>query len=359
MTENNNVFKSKFKASIKLIPVLVLSASSAFLVYQMNDGMPLSALKASDIQFQKNVQTKRVLSDQDARNKGIKPVYRSEKLRTYRSFDEIQQAVNQVDPANVGSVGTIYYPAAGVQQPLYQGVSEDTLALGAGTGKPNMKPGKGNYVAEAHNAMTSSNVNDHNLWFSNLQGFAFQKNQPVYLIIGDEAYVYKSVARRVVDEHDVYLVGDLKKKDKDGNYVYDYLGSEVKNKENIYKVTGGKPLLTLQTCYIPVDHINSDDTTNITQRVILQAAYAGKTTVDSLGLPREEVNQIRTQNKIDQPDTAYDVVNQPKQAKEVKPDITDIAKRFWTQTAGKWAVATFVLVFMVLELIMHLPRKNK
>lgn len=149
--------------------------------------------------------------------------------------------------------GQVSIPSYDINVPIYEGISEYTLAWGAGTSKPHQVMGTGNYSLQAHNYIKKldgvSNYAVNGWFFSRLQTrvapygaptssskynyFRVPVGTKVYTLNKDNVYTYE------VEKH--VVVPDVNKPGA-GDVLAD---SEMKN------VGDGKtPILTLCTCYI-------------------------------------------------------------------------------------------------------------
>lgn len=116
-----------------------------------------------------------------------------EKPRVERSLKNYDYgAIGRLNAAQVAKgrlvkhhfIGVIAMPALQLTVPISQGVTTDTLAVGAGTMRPNMAMGKGNYALAGHN------MDDDKTLFSPLEHRA-KPGQTIYISDMHRVYVYK------------------------------------------------------------------------------------------------------------------------------------------------------------------------
>lgn len=104
------------------------------------------------------------------------------------------------------TVGMIYVPDVGINEYIYEGLSNDNLWVGVGTVKPNQRMGERNYALAGHH------MENPNLLFSPLM--QSQKGQKIYL--SDKQNVYE------------YEITDIVHVDpSQGHYILDSSGDEI------------------------------------------------------------------------------------------------------------------------------------
>lgn len=106
---------------------------------------------------------------------------------------------------NLPVVGVIAIPQDSVYLPIAKGVSNQTLALAAGTMSPTQAMGQGNYALAGHNMANHSPI-----LFSPLYDNA-KPGQKVYLTDFDHVYEYKFTSRQIVDPHDMGVLNSTQK----------------------------------------------------------------------------------------------------------------------------------------------------
>lgn len=102
-------------------------------------------------------------------------------------------------------VGEIAIPSNHIYLPISKGVTNINLALTAGTFRPDMKMGKGNYALAGHNMANHSKI-----LFSPLYDYA-KPGQKIYITDLNKVYTYKIYQRQIIDPHQVNVVHNTKK----------------------------------------------------------------------------------------------------------------------------------------------------
>lgn len=153
--------------------------------------------------------------------------------------------------------GNIAIPSLDIQCPIYEGTTQYTLAVGAGTAKPNQQLGKGNYALAAHNMIKAYGLN--NYFFSNFETKLAQNQSELPSVLANTQGVHAYVS--------------------DDSHVYEYV---LKQSELVPYTNGrvildetkpfGKnvPVLTLYTCG------EEADTTNPYYRIVVQGRFVKK-----------------------------------------------------------------------------------
>ena len=72
------------------------------------------------------------------------------------NFQTVAQARAKKQPINI--IGEITVPAINMTLPIANGVNNTTLALAAGTMRPDMQMGQGNYALAGHNMANGSKI---------------------------------------------------------------------------------------------------------------------------------------------------------------------------------------------------------
>lgn len=106
---------------------------------------------------------------------------------------------------NIQIIGEIAIPSNHIYLPIAKGINNITLALTAGTFRPDMKMGQGNYALAGHNM-----VNHSKILFSPLYDYA-KPGQKIYITDLSHVYTYKMYQRQIIDPHDVSVVNNTKK----------------------------------------------------------------------------------------------------------------------------------------------------
>ena len=112
------------------------------------------------------------------------------------------QARAKKQPINI--IGEITAPDSNMTIPIAKGVDNTTLALAAGTMRPDMQMGKGNYALAGHNMANGSKI-----LFSPLCYHA-KVGQKVYITDLKRVYEYKLYERKFIEPTQVEVVNDTK-----------------------------------------------------------------------------------------------------------------------------------------------------
>lgn len=110
----------------------------------------------------------------------------------------------QKQPINI--IGEITVPAADMTIPIANGVNNTTLALAAGTMRPDMKMGQGNYALAGHNMAHGSKILFSPLYYHAKVG------QMVYITDLKRVYEYKLYQRTFIEPTQVEVVNDTPQK---------------------------------------------------------------------------------------------------------------------------------------------------
>ena len=106
------------------------------------------------------------------------------------SLQTVARARAKKQPINI--IGEITVPAIDMTIPIANGVDNTTLALAAGTLRPNMKMGEGNYALAGHNMANGSKVLFSPLYSKSKVG------QKVYITDLKNIYEYKIYERKII-----------------------------------------------------------------------------------------------------------------------------------------------------------------
>lgn len=118
---------------------------------------------------------------------------------------DVQTAVGaRMNASQVRNVGQIMIPQSGLHLPIGLGVSNTTLALAAGTMRPNQKMGEGNYPLAGHHMV------NHDILFGPLY-YRTKVGQSIYLT--DMKYIYRYVAyqKKFISAYHVSVINQTKK----------------------------------------------------------------------------------------------------------------------------------------------------
>lgn len=105
-------------------------------------------------------------------------------------------------------LGAIAMPAQNMSVPIVQGVSNNDLAVGAGTLRPKMKMGQGNYALAGHNMDTSAPVLFSPLYQAYARGQNTMVGQRIYVSDLNHVYVYKVRQVQMIDPHMVSVIAN-------------------------------------------------------------------------------------------------------------------------------------------------------
>lgn len=109
-----------------------------------------------------------------------------------------------ISQKNMPVIGTLEIPSINMSLPIIKGISNEGLAFGGVTMSEEQKMGKGNYALAGHH------MKNPNLLFSPL--YNLNKDQPIYLLDGRQAYVYKMIDSKIVDPTDLSVLNEVKNK---------------------------------------------------------------------------------------------------------------------------------------------------
>lgn len=90
--------------------------------------------------------------------------------------------------------------------PIANGVNNTTLALAAGTMRPDMRMGQGNYALAGHNMANGSKILFSPLYYHAKVG------QMIYITDLNRVYEYRIYQRQFIDATDVQVVNDTPQK---------------------------------------------------------------------------------------------------------------------------------------------------
>lgn len=130
----------------------------------------------------------------------IKSQYDSDAVKAL-SLDAMlaaQKAKNQY------AIGVISIPAVGIKLPIYKGMTNITLAIGAGTMKPNQRMGKANYALAGHHMANPQ------ILFSPLSNI--ENGDKIYLTNLKKVYTYQVRQHRIVSETQGDIINNHPKK---------------------------------------------------------------------------------------------------------------------------------------------------
>lgn len=107
---------------------------------------------------------------------------------------------------DINTIGAITVPAIKMTLPIANGVDNTTLALAAGTMRPDMKMGEGNYALAGHNMANGSKILFSPLYYHAKVG------QMIYITNMDRVYEYKIYQRKFIAATRVDVVDNTPEK---------------------------------------------------------------------------------------------------------------------------------------------------
>lgn len=122
-----------------------------------------------------------------------------------KSLDFSTVANARWNTADIHVVGEILMPQSKVHLPIAKGISNEVLALTAGTMRPDQKMGEGNYPLAGHH-MTSQTILFSPLYWKTRVG------QKIYLTDAKRVYEYQVSVRKFIPATDVQVIAQTKEK---------------------------------------------------------------------------------------------------------------------------------------------------
>ncbi|MDV2567041.1 class A sortase [Levilactobacillus brevis] len=122
-----------------------------------------------------------------------------------KSLDFSTVANARWNTADIHVVGEILMPQSKVHLPIAKGISNEVLALTAGTMRPDQKMGEGNYPLAGHH-MTSQTILFSPLYWKTRVG------QKIYLTDAKRVYEYQVSVRKFIPATDVQVIAQIKQK---------------------------------------------------------------------------------------------------------------------------------------------------
>ena len=135
-----------------------------------------------------------------------------QKKATYE-FNQVKEltlgnvAAARAQAKSIPIIGEISIPSDGINLPIAKGISNANLAFAAGTFRPDMKMGRGNYALAGHNM---DNLG-RNVLFSPLY-YKAKVGQQIYLTDLKKVYVYRITQKKFVSKYRVDLVKNTRQK---------------------------------------------------------------------------------------------------------------------------------------------------
>ena len=169
--------------------------------------------------------------------------------------------------------GQVSVPSVHIAVPVYEGVSDGTLAWGAGTSKPGQLMGEGNYAIQGHNYRKLTAA--ANWFFSGLQNQVAPTNYVSlkYVNVKNGAKVYG------VDKHAVYTYqvfrSDIVDTRNPGSSEA-LMDTWTRNSEvGKAKKYAGIPVMTLATCYEQEGILHPEQRLIVTSRLVKKQSLKG------------------------------------------------------------------------------------
>lgn len=122
-----------------------------------------------------------------------------------KSLDFSTVANARWNTADIHVIGEILMPQSKVHLPIAKGISNEVLALTAGTMRPDQKMGEGNYPLAGHH-MTSQTILFSPLYWKTRVG------QKIYLTDAKRVYEYQVSVRKFIPATDVQVIAQTKQK---------------------------------------------------------------------------------------------------------------------------------------------------
>lgn len=126
--------------------------------------------------------------------------------RSVRRLSLANIAKARAEARNIQIIGEIAIPSNHIYMPISKGINNINLALTAGTFRPDMKMGHGNYALAGHNMAHHSKI-----LFSPLYDYA-KPGQKVYITDLNHVYTYRIYERKIINPNQVNVVQNTKRK---------------------------------------------------------------------------------------------------------------------------------------------------
>ncbi|PHE64316.1 hypothetical protein COF68_05595 [Bacillus toyonensis] len=114
------------------------------------------------------------------------------------TLDDFNNVKGKLDKSQI--IGLVYVPSVNVKLPVLYGTTNETMMLGAGTLKPSMKMGEGNYVLGSHS------MKNKELLFTPTKDM--KEGDLIYLTDKEFVYTYKTTSTGVVKPEETYVMDD-------------------------------------------------------------------------------------------------------------------------------------------------------
>lgn len=188
--------EKKKKRNVRLIVTRVLAVILLLIGLALIFNKQIRNVLITQNQNSAMTQVTRKKVEQNQKKKGM---FDFKKVKSV-GFNQVAKSRNQ---KNVHVIGAIAIPDVNMHLPICLGMSDDAMATGGGTMRPDQKMGKGNYPLAGH-YMTSKGI-----LFSPLEDV--KKGNMIYLTDMKKVYVYKTYMKKKVNPYAVYLVNNTKK----------------------------------------------------------------------------------------------------------------------------------------------------
>lgn len=139
-------------------------------------------------------------------------VQENQKKKATYDFKSVQDlnlqtaAKARASKQSINTIGAITVPAIDMTIPIANGVDNTTLALAAGTMRPDMKMGEGNYALAGHNMAHGSKILFSPLYYHAKVG------QKIYITDMNRVYEYKIYERKFIAATRVDVVDNTPEK---------------------------------------------------------------------------------------------------------------------------------------------------
>lgn len=134
---------------------------------------------------------------------GLKPVYNAEDIEevTLSNFLEHKNEFK-----NAKAKASIKMPSINLELPIFAGLNQTHLLMGAGEQLENMNPGDvGNYILASHRMKTSSKLGFHKI-------DKLKKGDEIYIKKDDKTFIYKVYLVKYITNSETKYLEDIKDK---------------------------------------------------------------------------------------------------------------------------------------------------
>ncbi|KRL00593.1 class A sortase [Liquorilactobacillus capillatus] len=138
----------------------------------------------------------------------IQSISKINKKKTSFNFKKVKpagiSAVKNAWKDDTQAIGMLAIPTVKLKLAIFYGLSNENLLRGTGTMKAAEKMGQGNYALAGHH------MNNPKVLFSPLA--KVKNGTMIYLTDGKQAYEYRVIMKKVVDEYQVQWIDDVPEK---------------------------------------------------------------------------------------------------------------------------------------------------